>query len=123
MNSLEWAYLTSARIWSANSVDNATWEIRCKEDGLFYLIDNNRLPYNAAPFETLRGAQAWCEEREDELIEAQPVRRLAKLYHNTIDGKYWVFDSLAVVPLLFPATWKEVGSIWVTEGEQADERA
>ena len=120
MSSLKWRHLADTRIWSAGSVDNANWAIRCKEDGLFYLIDNNRLPYNAAPFETLRGAQAWCEEREVELIAEQPKRRLAKLYERKECGDHWVFDSESVLPLTSPI-WQEVGSAWITEGEFADD--
>ena len=118
MSSLEWVYLTNAAIWSANSVDNAAWAVRCKEDGLFYLIDNNRLPYNAAPFKTLRRAKAWCEEREAELIEAQPARRLVKLYRSrtTDDVDAWEADRF-----VNEDCWKCVGSAWVIEGEFTDD--
>ena len=120
MNSLTWRHLAKARIWSAYSVDGGAWEIRCKEDGLFYLVDNNRLPYNATPFDTLRGAKAWCEEREVELIAEQPKRRLAKLYRRIEDGQYWVYGSEAYIPSSSPI-WKCVGSAWITEGEFADD--
>lgn len=90
---------------------------------MFHLVDNNRLPYNAAPFHRLRSAKAWCEEREAELIAEQPKRRLAKLYERTEgDGyeKHWVYDSESSVPPS-SSVWKCVGSAWVTEGEFADD--
>ena len=118
MSSLIWRHLADTAIWSANSVDNAAWAVRCKEDGLFYLIDNNRLPYNAAPFCMLQSAQAWCEEREDELIEAQPARRLVKLYRSRTTGDVELWDADRFVN---ENGWKCIGSVWITEGEFADD--
>ena len=117
MSSLKWAWSLCA-CWYAASVTGDIWRIKITETGMFYLVDNNRLPYNAAPFKTLRRAKAWCEEREDELIEAQPARRLVKLYRSrtTDDVDAWEADRF-----VNEDCWKCVGSAWVTEGEFADD--
>ena len=120
MSSLEWTYGTNNAIWRAKSVEGSIWQIRCNDIGMFCLIDTTRLPYSATPFETLRSAQAWCEEREAELIEERPARRLAKLYERKECAQYWVYDSESRVPPSSPI-WKEVGSAWITEGEFTDD--
>ena len=117
MSSLKWDW-TGATCWHAQSVTGDVWRIKVDEAGMFHLVDNNRLPYNAAAFHRLRSAKSWCEEREVELIAAQPKRRLAKLYRSTLTGtlEIWDTDDTGLVD-----GWECIGSAWITKGEFADD--
>lgn len=86
---------------------------------MFCPIDsNNCLSRNAAPFETLQGAKAWCEAREVELIAQQPVSRLVKLYRSRTTGDVELWDADRFVN---EECWYVIGSAWITEGEFTDD--
>ena len=100
--------------WHADSCSGETWDIQISAKGYFYVANH------PDTFQCLEAAKQWCEERETELIAAQPKRRLAKLYRNRATGTYYADlaeDGCRTGP------WDCLGSAWITEGEFADERA